>query len=159
MRRRGSGQGGRGAVLLEVLLALALFVAVAMTTLGLTDRVIQSTMDLQEAQRAADLARTAMTRLEAGLATPETLSGAVRTEGSEDELGVISEGWEIEVQTSPSRFPELTEVTVRALRRSGETVAAEFTLKQLVRLSREVQATTPEDPLAAMRGDPEAPTP
>jgi len=103
---------------------------------------------------AADLARSAMARLEAGLGTSQSLSGPVgRWEEDEsawegDDAAGPMEGfadmapaptlWEIEVDTEPSTFDGLTLATVRAFRRVSETsedLAAEFTLRQLVRLS------------------------
>jgi Tfp pilus assembly protein PilV len=150
----------RGTVLLEVLLALALFVAVAMSVLGLIDRVIQAAIDARRTEYAADLARSAMSRLEAGLATPETLSGPVRLDTGDGDVIDPPEPWEVEVQTSPSPFADLSVVSVRAwLPGAGDSVQAEFTVEGLVRLVRSVPETPQTDPLVEMFVPEEAPAP
>lgn len=145
--------GARGALLLEALLALAVFVMAAGAILVLVDRTMSGLERTRLAAGAADVARSTMARIEAGLGTPQTLDGPVRawpesddgrreedlTEGIYGGGGIAPppSGWEVEIQTEPSGFAGLTKVSVRALKRAtpgSDQVAAEYTLHQLVRL-------------------------
>ncbi|MCE7973015.1 MAG: hypothetical protein DYG92_01630 [Leptolyngbya sp. PLA1] len=142
----------RGGVLLEVLLALVLFVSAAMATLSLVDRLIENSYTLEQRRIAADLARSAMARLEAGLATPETLSGPVRPEEGDAGVAAISD-WVLDVQTETSPFSELTNVSVTAMLAPGGDVEhpkTSFTLRQLVRLARRQPEPTREDPMSGL---------
>ncbi len=148
----------RGGILLEVMLALALLVVGSMTILGAMSQSIHSIEATRLKQQAADLARSAMARIEAGIATPETLQGPVpawdsNPDSGEDELigdtfsdefGLAAElgwgeesGWELEIDTSPSPFAGLAVVRVRALRHASadsDRIIGQYTLEQLVRL-------------------------
>lgn len=135
----------RGSVLLEVVVAIAVFVGVALAVMACVDRATGGLERARGVQRAADLARTAMSQLEAGLATTATLNGPVAVVEGLDGPGVPyaggdsgdgESGWELEVQTEPSEFASLTKVTIIAMKRPPGASAAEyqFTLTQLVRL-------------------------
>lgn len=147
----------RGMLLLEVVLAIAVFVMASIAILSIVRGGVGSLQATRDAVRACDLARSAMARIEAGLDTPQSLTGPVPlweddAEAWEaDELlgGPGGQGiefadapprpslWEIEVETEPSSFSGLTEVTVRTLKRSSansEELTASYTLRQLVRL-------------------------
>jgi hypothetical protein len=132
----------RGAVLLECMLALAIFVAAGLTIMAMMDRAASSVAETRDAEVAVDVARTAMAKIEAGIATPETLNGPVPA--WRDERGATFDdslpegtGWALEISTAPSQFPELTAVTVRAVKQSknAEEELASYTLHQLVRLA------------------------
>jgi hypothetical protein len=117
------------------------------------DRTLSGLERTRLAAKAADLARSTVARIEAGLGTPQTLDGPVRpwpesddgrreedlTEGIYAGGGVAPppSGWEVEIQTEPSSFSGLTKISVRAFKRAApgsEQIAAEYTLHQLVRL-------------------------
>jgi hypothetical protein len=119
-------------------LALALFVSCGMAVLAMVDHAVDSVAMTRDAERAADIARSAMARIEAGLATPQTLNGPLAS-GSGDEGGdarSASDGsWALEVQTESSQFDGLTKVTVRAYKQVGDSELASYTLHQLVRLT------------------------
>lgn len=134
----------RGGLLLEVMLAVAIFIAAALTILGAVSNAAESFEASRLRQRATDLARSAIAKIEAGIETAETLNGPVpewRDEEAsatefEDELPPPS-GWELAIMTTPFGAGELTMVEVTATKRlelSGRTVAS-ATLRQLVRLS------------------------
>lgn len=147
-----------GGILLEVMLALALLVMGSMTILGAMSQSIRSLEATRLKQQAADLARSAMARIEAGIATPDTLQGPVPAWESDpesgadelngdafpDEFGLAAgvgrsedSGWELEIDTSPSPFAGLAIVRVRALRRASvdsDRILGQYTLEQLVRL-------------------------
>ena len=86
----------RGAVLLEIVLALGLFVAVSMTLLGVVSSAIESLSRSRDTLLAADHARNALAMIEAGIARPETLNGPVAPwDGGEDDesLGMDAGGF------------------------------------------------------------------
>lgn len=132
----------RGVVLLECLLALALFVACGLSVMAMMDRAMASVAATRDAQIAADVARTAMAQIEAGLGTPETMNGPVPEwrddrDASFDESLPTGALWHLEVTTEPSQFEGLTRVSVRAYKQAAasEQELASFTLVQLVRLT------------------------
>lgn len=135
----------RGGVLLEVVVAIAIFVGAALAVMACVDRAAGALERTRGLQRAADLARSAMSQLEAGLASVVTLNGPVPVLEGTDGPGVPysggaagdgESGWELEVQTEPSEFGSLTKVTITAVRRRQESgaVVYSYTLTQLVRL-------------------------
>lgn len=143
--RTGQRHAGRerGALLLEVVLALAIFVSAGIAILSLMGGALDSLGALRERVRAADLARSAMARIEAGIADPIALNGPVRAWEDEEggpgvDMSPRGSGWELAIETEPSEFAGLTRVSVTARRtaeRSLPTGAASYTLHQLVRLS------------------------
>lgn len=131
----------RGAVLLECLLALALFVACGLSVMAMMDRAMASVAATRDAEIAADIARSAMAKIEAGLGTPETMNGPVpewrdELDVSFDESLPTGAVWHLEVTTEPSQFEGLTRVSVRAYKQApmSDTELASYTLVQLVRL-------------------------
>lgn len=143
-----------GAILLETMLALAIFVMAGLAIGGSMRLGMASMSAARDQARALDLARSALARIEAGLETPLSLNGPVKPwvaapdawEGDafEDELSeaVLAEedpdsGWELEIETSPSEFEGLSTVRVRAVRYDTENPDVELvsvTLVQLVEL-------------------------
>lgn len=123
---------------------MAVFVGAGMAVLASVDRAMSSLEHTRGLHRALDLARTAMSQLEAGIATPSTLNGPVAAWADGDQPALpysgahagMDSGWELEVQTEPSEFAGLTKVSITALHRRGTSQAtdASFTLRQLVRL-------------------------
>lgn len=110
-----------------------------MAVLALVDHAVDSVATTRDAEEAADIARCAMARIEAGLATPDTLNGPVKW-GDETDASELSPGaaWALEVATEPSQFEGLTKVSVRAYKQgAGDTELASFTLHQLVRLTEQ----------------------
>jgi type II secretory pathway pseudopilin PulG len=175
----------RGALLLEIMLAIAIFVMSGTAILTLVSQTVGSMERARLAEKAADLARSAMAKMEAGIGTPRTLNGPVRAWPGDDQ-GVETSGgadkpvkgggvldaagtdslWELKIDTEPSQFTGLTKVTVTAVKHvapDSDRVEASYTLRQLVRLSSkgEERAGT-EDDLAdqARRGaqEPQRPT-
>jgi Tfp pilus assembly protein PilV len=128
----------RGGMLLEVIVSLAIFVVAGGAILNLVTQTMTGLERSREQARAADLARSAMAKIEAGIETAQTLNGPVErsAEGAAAVGGVGGEGWELEIDTEPSQFRGLTRVSVNAVKRVGEAarVEAEYLLVQLVRL-------------------------
>ena len=133
----------RGAVLLECVLALALFVSAGMAVLALMDGAVRSVERTRDLETAVDLARSAIAKIEAGIATAEELDGPVPIWRDEEDATFDDElpepgPWSLEITTEPAQFEGLQRVRVRAIRRepSSEREEASFVLDQLV-------ATTP----------------
>lgn len=135
-----------GWVLLEIILALAIFTMAALAVLSVMGQASRNVEIARLQVHGLDLARSAMARLEAGVKSAEELRGPVAAwsqfeteagaEAFADELPEPT-GWELEIETEPSQFAGLTLVSVTAMRRdeaSGSTSHA-TRLTQLVRLS------------------------
>lgn len=144
-----------GWVLLEMLLALTIFVFTAMTVLGSIAQGIAAADRTRARSQAVDLARSTMAKLEAGLGTMQNLAGPVPAWepvadadtplDSEVDFGFSDTPpppslWEVEIDSLPSQFSGLTQVTVTAIKRpapDSDRVIASYTLHQLVRLMPE----------------------
>lgn len=130
----------RGALLIEGMVAVAVFVAAGLAILAAMRSAAHEARRERDLLRAMDLARSAMSSMEAGLATPEQLDGPV-PKWSEDSAGFDDalpepSGWSIQIDTATSSFDGLAMITVRVSRtvgRSGEAIEV-YTLHQLVRL-------------------------
>lgn len=110
----------RGAILLEAIVSVAIFVAAAMTLIGILSQSNAIAARAKEEQYAADLCRSAMAELVLGTRTPESLTGPVRP--PEPENGAFSDtppaptNWELAITTEPSPFPGLMKVTIDAVK-------------------------------------------
>jgi len=148
-----------GAILLELMVSLAIFVMAALAVGSMLRQSTGALVRSREQLVAADLARTAMARHEAGMARPEVLNGPVEPWASDPAvwegdsmvdpelglgigapdvgLGSATPVWELEVESEPSEFAGLSIVHVRALRRDPADpgqISALASLEQLVRL-------------------------
>lgn len=140
---RPTPRSARGAILLEIVLAIGLFVATGMVLLSVVGGAIDSLNRSRDRQIAADHARNALAMIEAGIARPETLngpvaawSGADNAEGGASDAGVAIDmsgsgpdeagsagsgidggtGWSLEIETERTATGGLTLVIVRAFR-------------------------------------------
>ena len=100
----------RGAILLEVLLAIGLFVGAAAFCLGVTKSLF-SALDRADRRRLAiDLARSKLAELDAGLISVQDLrgewSGGVGSRQDDVELEVAASGpsWEIDTVTTRTEY-------------------------------------------------------
>lgn len=158
----------RAALLLELLIALAIFVAASALVLSSMRTVSTRLLVSRDQQQAVDLALSKLAELEAGLITVETLDGAefeTALAGSEDDASNFDESdlgpkhWRIEVSSETSRFTDLSIVTLRVFNQrpiggdgSGDEVEA-CVLRQLVRLGGGADREEfDRDPLASMGG-------
>jgi hypothetical protein len=142
----------RGAMLLECVLALAIMVVAGLAILAMADGAARSAEVTRDAELAADLARSAMGRIESGIATPETLSGPIRDWQDQGDgvfaEAVIEDGpeWVVEIDTEESNFTGLTLVHVRAVKLASagsDRELTSFSLHQLVRLSQDGEGGGP----------------
>lgn len=143
----------RGWILLEMTIALTVFVFSAFAILGAMGQGVNRAERTRDQAKAVELARSALAKLEAGLGTPQNLAGPVPAWTPESDPGESFDEnadvgfdeslpeptlWEIEIDTLPSDFAGLTHVSVTAVKRptpESDRVTASFTLHQLVRLS------------------------
>lgn len=126
---------GRAAILLEIVLSLAIFIIAGGAVLNLVSGTAGGLAQSRNASKAADLARSAMAKIEAGIDTPQTLNGPIERQAEGGNDGAAPSGWELEIETDASQFRGLTRVQIRAVKHgSGGAVDADFTLIQLVRL-------------------------
>lgn len=142
------------------MLALAIFTMSGLAILGVINQTLAGLSAARDAQRAADLAVSAMAEIEAGISTPEALNGPVPVWDPAVELdGATPDGppepllWELQIETEGSSFAGLTAVTIHARKLAApdsDQVVASYTLRQLVRLSaRADDVVGEEDELAA----------
>ncbi len=110
--RRTRSPRRRAAVLLEVVLALAIFVGTAMAVLGGLSLAVRSARHVGLEARAADLAVTLLSEMELGLVAVEDAG----PEPYEDEA-LQDWTWQVTVHPVPSELPDLeitgVEVTIR----------------------------------------------
>lgn len=156
----------RGAILLEVMLSLALFVGAASFCIAVSSALFASLDRSGRRHFAADLARSKLAELEAGLTSIQDLRGPWRGNvGSQsrdaDTLdGAAAPTWQFDVRTTPSPFRglSLVELTVSE---DAATVPdpVEFTLRQLMALrEQDVEEYQPDDlvrerPASSSMGD------
>lgn len=119
----------RGALLLEVLLSLSLFVMASIAILSVIGDALSRLEQTRERLEASDLAHSAMAALDSGLYEVSALNGPVPEGGlfADDDLdsGGVSrapEGgdiWALDIESEPSEFDGLSLVTVSVLREPG----------------------------------------
>lgn len=148
-------------VLLELLLALTIFVFAAIAVLGAVSQGIAGAERTRDRAKAVDLARSTMARLEAGLGTVQSLAGPVpawepemnpgsqpgQFDAAPSDMPAPPSLWEVEIDTIASEFPGLTHVTVTAVKRAApesERLAASFSFHQLVRIGPELDDSVGE---------------
>lgn len=143
----------RGLVLLEVLLAISIFVIAGLVILSALAEGLEQQRRTRDRQRLADLARSALALIESGALSAESLSGPVRswpgslTDGpGAKEQPKGGPQWELRIQTQPWGAAGLTLVTVEASRKEPSSSSSSsssgavdappstFVLRQLVRL-------------------------
>lgn len=117
----------RGAVLLELLVALAIFIVGATTLLAVFGDVAASVARDSTTALAVDLARTRMSEIEAGLISPEDL----RPDAGAREVG---DGLVAEAVISRSGFPGLSLVEIRVT--EGPERELRYALRQLMAMPR-----------------------
>lgn len=141
----------RASILLEVILAVSIFTAAALVVLRQVSFASDAVLRARDQERAADLARSAMAMIEAGLETPETLSGPLAPARVAFGLGSASKtaptgeaylNWELAVEVEPSPFEGLSKVRVTAVWGVAAGNAAErarYSMAQLVRIDGRAQ--------------------
>lgn len=138
--------GRSGAILLETMLALAIFVMAATAVLVHVDQSLTGLVRGRSTEQACEVAKSAMSRLEAGLDTPRTLNGPVKG-GAGTEFVTPPGKWELKIESEPSEFTGLTRVTVtaRLVAEKSDGTLASYTLRQLVRLGARAKDRPGED--------------
>ena len=133
-----SRRARRGGILLEVVLAIALFAGAAAFALASVRSVFNTLEQSRLLQEAIDLARSKMSELEAGLITLADLRGnepqqigsvELRGEGQEAVFG-----WHIDVATQRTEFTGLSLVELTVTQTAEVDQPMRYTLRQLVSL-------------------------
>lgn len=150
----------RGALLLEVLLSVALFVIASLAILSIVREAVGRLEDGRDRLAAADIAHSAMAAIDAGLYEPSALDGPFPTTGlfSDEEIlsGSVAaapdpgSGWVLEVESERSQFPGLTMVEIAVRRddardttvRSLDDPAPVYALRRLVALGDDEDTDT-----------------
>ncbi len=138
----------RGSVLIEVLVAVAILVGSGTAIMAAADRGERLLRTSRDTAHAADLARSLLSAIEAGLVTPQNAPQTVRSNSSGaawlaldadnnfPEVASDTGHLRAEVDTEPTAYPGLARLTVRVSRSNTDTETSPlFTLSQLVRLS------------------------
>lgn len=146
----------RAAVLLEIMLALSLLIAAGIAITATLDRSSAGMTIARDHFVATELARSAMSKIEAGIENMQNLNGPVPvwTEPEDTEGGTVGSkfddalpspsGWELEVKTEPSGHEGLVLVIIRAVRKTaGDRESASCTLRQLIRLRTKAEPDSP----------------
>lgn len=156
-------QGRRASIMLELMIALALFVMGALAIMGAIGDGARTLRRLRTEEAAHDLARSAVAALESGLARPETIQqmvhqprGAAPYIAAEPDEGDADDNpdaaWRIEAQTEQAPIDGLALVKISVFEGEGsESTLA--TLRQYVRLlpGEEDQAGKQDDLSKAAR--------
>jgi len=128
----------RGGILLEVVLAIALFAGAAAFALASVRSVFNTLEQARLLQEAIDLARSKMGELEAGLITladvrgnePQQI-GSIELKGEDRDA---SNRWQIDVATERTEFTGLSLVELTVTQSEPAEHPTRFTLRQLMAL-------------------------
>lgn len=112
----------RGGLLIEMIVAIALFVGAGLVVAGSMRDGVRASLRAIERERATDIASSAFALVEAGIATIDEINGPVPEYEDPDASGNFADllpppsGWVIEAETDRSSFGDLTMLTVTASR-------------------------------------------
>lgn len=143
----------RGAILLELLLAVVLFAMAGLAIHGALDRALDRSTATVERMHASDLGWSAIALIEMGIAQPESLDGPIEESsplwfGPDPGASVEVEqagpwtGWELRIDTEPTPFRGHVLVSIGVVRRAGQDERLWYTARQMVRMSGPI-ATAP----------------
>ena len=129
LRHRGATARRGGGILLETMLALAVFVATGSLVLGVMTDCTRAVARAERLASAVDCARSLMAEFEAGLRPMGDLAG-----GELEEVPPPWEGFRVEARTRRSDFDGLVlaEIGVFEIDAAGDETSALFTLRQLL---------------------------
>ncbi len=164
----------RGSVLLEVLVAIAILVGSGTAIMAAADRGERLLRTSRDHAQAADLARSVLSAMEAGLVTPQNAPAAVRSGPAgaawlslDPDAGLpetpSGEGrWRVEVESEPTEWAGLARVSVRvfdgrAASRDGAAERPVYTVAQLVRLTPAGEDTAGDAAVKGPQTRPKAP--
>ncbi len=125
-------------------MALAIFVGAGSAILSATQRGERFLAAALAEEQAADLARSAISAVEVGIATPQSVATMVTEDGGAPRLAVDAESrasgasmreerWRLTVETEPGDEPGFMLMIARAERMKGDVVEVSRTVRQLVR--------------------------
>lgn len=135
----------RGALLLEAVIALAIFVATGIAILAVMRQGVGNLQADRDRIRAMDIARSTLAQIECHLATIESLDGPVRAWRDEssrvafDDSPPPDTGWDVVITTSDAGIAGLSRVKVVVTRRDRPLAD----LTQLIPLVSAAEGATP----------------
>lgn len=163
----------RGAMLFEVMVALAILLMATMTLAAIVMQSVDAMNASRKTMQACDLARSTMAQIEAGMLDPTAINGpAIRWDesmflmpeeaasgpGSDDSMESLAEvpvpttdltapQWFLQIDTEPTEYAGLFLVTVTASQMAPGTdiITASYTLHQVVRLGLEPEDVAGEE--------------
>ncbi len=151
---RALGARRRGAVLLEVIISMAVFVAAAAFVLRATGSVFDALDRSRRDQAAVDLAVSTMAELEAGIINLRSLRSGqtmgLRGPTHEEDRRNGDGPWRLEIETSRSEHPGLTLVELTVLEDfapTDERRPTEYTIRRLLPVSDQPVEEYEEDEL------------
>lgn len=121
----------RGALLLEALIALAIFVMAGLAILGVMRQGSANLRDQRDRAQGLDIARSTLAQIESGIATPDTLDGPVRPwQGNRSAVAIDDAPppetpWEVDIKTEPAGVADLSRVRVQVSK--NKRMVAEMT--------------------------------
>ena len=122
---------GRGGILLEAIIALAIFVTVGLAVSTAMRAALTTAADLRARAEAEDIARSAIAQLRAGIADIDALDGPVPADehSTSNEFADSPEDtpWTREIEADRSGFAGLDLVTVTVINEDDPTVIATVT--------------------------------
>lgn len=127
----------RGLLLLELVIALAIFVTVGTLIMSTIRQALLSTRTAQDLLRAEDFASSVLAIIESGIDVPESLVGPLpewdpqsgyfdgaMSSASAMGFAETTESWVIEIDTAPAGVPGFTSIVVTVSREDRPGVVA-----------------------------------
>ena len=139
----------RGGLLIEMIVAIALFVGAGLVVSGSMRDGVRSSIRAMDRERAHDIASSAFALVAAGVATVDEIDGPVPAYEDPDsnenfaDLLPAPTGWTIEASTERSSFGALTLLTITAARTgvdgAPDPTAVSATVKGLGHIARALE--------------------
>lgn len=151
--RRHDRPSRAGAVLLEVIVSMAIFVAAASFTLRATGSVLSALDQSRREQAAVDLAVSTMAELEAGIIDLRSLRSGrtMDIRGPTWESERLDDGpWRLEIDTARSEHRGLTLVeltVVEDLPQGDDRVSVQYSIRRLMSIADGGESTYEDDEL------------
>lgn len=116
----------RGALLLESVIALAIFVSVGLSVSVAMRTGFGAAIDMRNQAIATDIARSAVAQIRAGIAEPDDLDGPVPLDEYADSTEfvdtLVDSDWLREIETDRSGYAGLTRLTVTVRHHSDPSI-------------------------------------
>ena len=135
--RHNHSRAKHGLLLLELVIALAIFVTVGTLIMSTIRQALLSTRNAQDLMRAEDFATSVLAMIESGIEVPDNLVGPLpewdpesgyfdgaMSSASAMGFSPVSESWAIEIETAPAGVTGFTSIVVTVSREDRPRVVA-----------------------------------